>query len=72
MDATDAYYKRLKNNLCRKEAGYKRSGYPDGFMQPLISLETSILDKLETDKIETIENESLKQSVNGLLAKYLK
>ena len=40
--------------------------------KPLISVEISILHKLEPDKIKTIGNESLNQSVNGLLAKYLK
>lgn len=40
--------------------------------KPLISVETSILHMLEPDKIKTIKNESLNQSVNGLLAKYLK
>lgn len=40
--------------------------------KPLINVEASILDNLETAKLETIKNESLNQSVNGLLAKYLK
>jgi tetratricopeptide (TPR) repeat protein len=39
--------------------------------KPLISLEISIHNKLELDKIKTIGNKSLNQSVNGLLAKYL-
>ena len=40
--------------------------------KPLINVEASILDNLGTAKLETIKNESLNQSVNGLLAKYLK
>ena len=40
--------------------------------KPLISVENSVLHTLEPDKIKTIENESLNQSVNGLLEKYLK
>lgn len=40
--------------------------------KPLINVEASILDNLGTAKLETIKNESLNQSVNGLLKKYLK
>ena len=40
--------------------------------KPLINVEASILDNRGTAKLETIKNESLNQSVNGLLAKYLK
>jgi tetratricopeptide (TPR) repeat protein len=40
--------------------------------KPLISVEISILHKLESDKIKTIGNESLNKSVNNLLTKHLK
>ncbi len=40
--------------------------------KPLINVEISVRQKLEPNKIKTISNESLNQSVHGLLAKYLK
>ena len=40
--------------------------------KPLISVEINILHKLEPEKIKTIENESLNQSVNNLLNRHLK
>tara|TARA_B110000285_G_scaffold32370_1_gene33737 strand:+ start:1875 stop:2747 length:873 start_codon:yes stop_codon:yes gene_type:complete len=40
--------------------------------KPLISVEINMLHKLEPEKIKTIENESLNQSVNDLLNRYLK
>ena len=40
--------------------------------KPLIGVEKSILKKLKPEMIKKIEKQSLNQSVNGLLAKYLK
>ena len=40
--------------------------------KPLINVEISVRQKLKPNKIKTLANESLTQSVNGLLAKYLK
>ena len=40
--------------------------------KPLIGVEKSILIKLNSELIKKIEKQSLNQSVNGLLAKYLK
>lgn len=40
--------------------------------KPLIGVEKSILKKFKTEMIKKIEKQSFNQSVNGLLAKYLK